>query len=285
MLNLMIAAIAQAGGVIFSRVALIDNHISVKNYTVGSFVFLSFFTIIAYALFGWIDGYQTQLNVKTLPLFAGLIVTGLVAHALYMQGVKRKTVAAIESLVILAPLLTILLTTIFHQENINRGTLVAVTTGTIILLWANRESKSRVPFDTGTWFLIASTVFSALENIVVAKLLSEGAFTPLSLYTYRTVVITFIFLAFFRPNLALMKPYNLAFLAGAALLGFFTMVFRFYALRDLGIIHTSIILMLVPTIVYMLSFSLLKQKLRYRQNVATISLVGITAYLYLTTFL
>lgn len=283
MLSLLVAAFAQAGGVIFNRVGLADNHINAKGYTAGSFLFLSFFSIVTYLLLGWIDGYGIYVTLHTLALFTTLILIGALSHLLYIEGVKNKTVSALETIVILSPLLTVLFASLFHVESFDSRILLAVSTGTAALLWAAREGRHRVQFTRATWLLIGSMILSAFENLIVVQILATESFSPLSLYTFRTTVICILFLLLFYPKLARMKLYNFWFVCGAALFGFLAMLFRFYALRDLGIIHTSIILMLVPVLVYLLSFGLLQRKLRKKQNMASLCVLAIAIYLFVLT--
>lgn len=272
----LLSALADAAGLIVAKVILTRRQISLRDHNPVTFLFVFVFSAALLPFFGPLN-LAAVLRPPALEYLAAIIVVGAGWNALYYLSVQKKKVNSSEGVINLMPLLTIGLVWIVFPAKFNPNIAMAAGVGALALMWGFWD-KNHLAWDRYNAMMLAAMVLVAVENLLVGRALQRGLFSPVLLYTIRTFMIFIIFYAYSRPKMRRIKPVNLAWLAFASVLGVVTMILRFYGLRDSGIAYTGLILIVTPVAVYTASAVLLHERLKRRQIIATIILLGAILY-------
>ena len=83
---------------------------------------------------------------------------------------------------------------------------------------------------------------------------------------------------YFRPKFNVDTRGNFRLVLGSALLGAICMIARFYGYKDLGIIPTTLVLIISPVLLYFISAKYFMEKLNWRTIVSFVVILGCIAY-------
>jgi drug/metabolite transporter (DMT)-like permease len=190
-----------------------------------------------------------------------MIVVAVVWNVLYSQGIQKEDLHEFELIMLLSPLMTIVFATLFLPAERDWGIFVPGIIATGALL-ATRFHGHHVRIGKVAWKTITAMVLMSLESILIKELL--GAFSPVTLYFVRTLVIAIIFVVVFKPKLLSMHRNAFALAILSAMFGVTQMVLKFYGFQSLGVIETTMILVLGPFLVYIASSAFFKERLYKR---------------------
>lgn len=270
------AAIANAGGIIIDKVLLGKRRMAVHVFIPVLFLFLFVFTALLVPLLGRVDS-DLALQPSYLFLFVLMIVLSITWNVFYYQSIQKEKLYEHELIIMLEPLMTILLASVFFPEDLDMRILgIAIVAG--VALFVSRLERDHFAFDRYSLNLMLAVMLMALESIIIKELLS--VYSPVSLYAFRTGFIFLFFLIYYRPRLAMVSATNLWWVMGSSLLGVIYMILRFYGYRDLGIVHTTLILIISPVLVYIASSSLFNERVRIKTVVS--GLIILSSIIYVT---
>ncbi len=274
----ILAAVALAGGTIFEKEILKRKRMDVKRYQ--SLEFLA--TVIAmlpFIYFFWkID--PKALELKNILIFAGVIISALVANLFYFHSLKGDKVSNLEPAFMLQPLFTILLALFFNlfftglYENNTRVVVPALIAG--IALIASHVKKEHLNLNKYFISAIIGSFFFALELTI--SLLILNFYSSITFYFIRCAAVFLITIFIFRPKLSGFKS---KFKWTMLFVGFIWVVNRlatYYGYIKIGIISTTLVLMLGTIFIYVFARIFLKEKITKRNIIASVIILACILY-------
>ena len=274
MIESIVASIGYAGGIIADKLILSKYKVPVMRFIPLLFVWLAIITAVFLPKFGGFD-IDSISNYKYILLFVLMIVLALTWNIYYYRGIQKEEIHEFELIMLLSPLVTVLLAEIFLPSERSLSTFIAalVASGALII---SRFRHHHVKVGKVAWMTIVAMVLMSGESIVIKELLN--IFSPVTLYFIRTSVLALAFIILYKPKLMVMKKEAYALTIISAIFGVMQMVLKFYGFKELGVIETTLILVLGPFLVYFFSASLFKEKLFKRDIFAAIIVVACVLY-------
>jgi drug/metabolite transporter (DMT)-like permease len=269
MLDVIIASIGYAGGVVADKIILSKHKTPVLRFIPLLFVWLAIITAIFVPLWGTIS--IGDINLKYSLLFVLMIALAVTWNIYYYKGIQKEEVHEFELIMLLTPLMTIIFAEIFIPAERSLSTFIAglIASGALI---ATRFRHHHLKISKTIWQTMLSMVLAALESIVITELLH--IFSPVMLYFVRTAIISVVMILIFRPKLLDISRDVFGLTILSAIFGVVQMVLKFYGFQNLGVVETTTILVLGPFLVYFFSASYFKEKLYKRDIFAAVVVVA-----------
>lgn len=265
----LIAALAQAGGVLIDKITLTRQRVELKIFIPILFVFLFFMTAVLWPWLGWIS--IDLFKPYYLILFFAMIIVAIIWNVFYYKGAQAEKIHDFELIVMGQPLVTILLASIFLQgERSWPIVILAIIAGLALIV--SHLHREHLTFSPQMWGLIIAVVLMSVELILIDLLLA--VFSPVALYAVRTGIIALFFYFYYRPHLKMVAPHHYGLIAISAALGVVQMVTKFYGFEQFGVVYTSLILILAPILVYIISTIWMHERLKARQVLAGLIILG-----------
>jgi len=268
-----IAAISQAAGIIVDKIVLSRRKVETRVFIPAIFLFLALLTGILVPYLGHVSADFFQL--KYILFFIAMLAVAITWNFFYYKGAQKEKVQEFELIIMFQPLMTILLAAIFVERNVNVHLFIASILASIALILAHLK-KMHFELSEYSWGLIIASFFISVE-IIFQKILLE-VFSPASLYFWRTAIIFIFFYIYYRPHLKQVSNTNVWLILLTSALGVGQMITKFYGFDKYGVIYTSLILILSPILVYMLSTILLHEKLKARMVISLLVILGCIVY-------
>ena len=274
----VLGALALAVGTILERLVLKKREIDIKPYQVASFLSIVL-VMIPFIYFFW-NVNPLALMTKNIIIFLFVILFSIFANFLVFYSIKGEKINNLEPAKVLEPLFVIVLAIIFsffaeglYERNI-RIIAPALVAGFVLIL--THFKKDHLEFNKYFIAAIAGSFFFALE-LVVSRLILDY-YSPLSFYFLRSSSIFLISWIIFRPRFKGLssKVRWQIFLTGAVWVAYRLLVY--YGYLNIGVVFTTLLLMLAPVLVYAFAHFFLKEKMSWKNFVASIVIVGSVVY-------
>jgi drug/metabolite transporter (DMT)-like permease len=277
-LEAIIASIGYAGGVIIDKIILSIYLVPVRRFIPWLFIWLAVITTFAVYIFG--GRYNPAILERNyLILFVLMIVVAFIWNLYYYEGIQREEVHEFELVMLFSPLATIILAEIFLPSERSIPTFIAGSVASLALL-ASRVEKRHLRLSPYWKQLFAATILMAAESIIIKKLLA--VYDPTVLYLVRTAILAIIFLIVYRPKLLQISKSAFALTIATAFFGVVQMVLKFYGFASVGVMETTLILILGPVFVYFLSSFFFKERLQKKTAVSALVVIGCVLYVVFT---
>jgi drug/metabolite transporter (DMT)-like permease len=274
----ILGAVALAGGTIFEREMLRKKGMDIKKYQTLELLGITI-AIIPLLYFFWKFNLQA-LQLKNVLIFIGVVVAAFIANIFTFYSMKGEKINNLEPAKMLEPLFTILLAILFSffiQGVYERNTTViipALIAGIALIL--SHVKKEHLNFNKYFLAAIVGSFFFALE--LVLSMLILNFYSPVTFYFLRCAGILLLSLVIFRPKLSnLGSKLKLKML----LIGAIWVVYRvatYYGYLKIGIVSTTLILMLGPVFIYLLAKTFLKEKINARNIIASVIILACVLY-------
>lgn len=270
-----IAAVSQAGGIIVDKIILSRRRMELRVYLPVLFLFLFLLTGLLMPFFGKIS--LDIFKPYYLIIFILMIVCALIWNVFYYKGAQAEKIHEFELIIMFQPLLTILLAAVLIEKNTNIHILIAAIVASMTLIFSHIR-KNHFEISAAGWGLILAVVFMSIE-IILQKILLN-VLSPVALYFIRTGIIFIFFIFFYRPRIRQVANNNALLILATSSLGVIQMVTKFYGFEAYGVIYTSLILILAPILVYIISTIVLHERIKTRTIIA--GLVILVCIIYAT---
>lgn len=259
----LIAALTQAGGIIIDKITLTRRQVELKIFIPIVFLFLFLLSVIFLPFLGHVSA--DFFKVNTLLLFALMIVTALIWNVFYYRGAQAEKVHEFEMIVIFQPLVTIILASFFLRSEQNWPVVIAsiIASVALILSKIGKEHFKITPSSAG---LILAVVLMSIELIIIDVLLK--VMSPVALYSIRTGILAIFFWLYYKPHANRVADYNIWLMLSSSVLGVIQMITKFYGFQSMGVVLTSLVLILAPILTYTISTFFLHEKLHWKQTVS-----------------
>lgn len=278
MFEAIIASIGYAGGVVIEKIVLSIYLVPVRRFIPWLFIWLAVITAFAVVIFK--GGYNPEMiKPGYLILFGVMIVTAFIWNLYSYEGLQREEVHEYELVMLFAPLATIILAEIFLPSERSSTTFIAGVIASLALLFA-RFDKKHLKLSPYWKQLFIATFLMAVESIIIKKLLA--IYEPTTLYFARTLILAVVFLIIFRPKLLQVSKKAFVLTILSAIFGVIQMVLKFYGFQNIGVVETTMILILGPVIVYFVSNFFFLEKLQLRTGLSALVVLACVLYVTLT---
>lgn len=245
-----LAVVADVSGKVLEKIALSRKRMAINTYLPLLFLLLFFVSSLLSPIFGAIDR-SLVFQMKYLLLLVLMIVLAVVWNILSASSMQKEKLYEHEMILMLSPALTIILASIFNPADFDLKIFGAAMVAAIFLIVARLE-KGYIKFNQYTYNMLVAIVLQSFEAIVINALLQK-VYSPVSLYAFRTGFVFLFYLIYFRPHFNLISRDNFKLTLYSAFLGALCMILRFYGYKDLGIIQTTLILIVSPVFLYLIS--------------------------------
>ena len=261
------------GGIIVDKITLTRRQVEVRVFVPILFLFLFLLTAV---LFPFLGKFSLDLFLwKNLLLFIAMLVAATIWNIFYYRGVQAEKVHDFELIVMFQPLLTIFLATIFLKGERNIHVEIAAFIAAVFLIIAHIK-KNHLELSKGATQLILAVVFMSIELVIITLLLKF--ISPVALYCVRTGILFVFFYFYNRPEIFRVANRNISLIFLSAILGTTQMVTKFYGMEKYGLIYTSLILILSPLLVYVVSTIFLHERLKPRMIISALVILGCIVY-------
>lgn len=273
-----VGAIANSGGVIWQRIVLVKKKVDIKAFQVAAFLAVTLlFLPFVYFFFKISPEAFTTTNIL---LFLLVILFSVVANLALFYSIKGERVSSLEPAFALEPLFTIILAVVasfffagLFDRNIN--IIIPAFIAGIALVFSHVK-KHHLRFDKYFTAAIFASFFFASEMIVSKFILDY--YTPLTFYFLRCIGVFLISLVIFRPKLSGINNKIKLEILGIAFLWIVFRVIVYYGYLNLGVVFTTLIVMLAPIFTYFLAWWILKEKIRWQDVVTALVIIACVVY-------
>ncbi len=275
----IIGALALATGTIIEKTILIKRKVNIKLYQTAGFLAIVL-AMLPFIYFFW-KMTPEAFELKNLLIFSLVIVFSIAANLFAFYSLKWEKVTNLTPARILEPLFIILLAIgfsyIFGEQLYERNLKIivpAIIAGVAIAL----PHIKRNHLILNKYFIAAiiGSFFFALE-LVISRLILDF-YSPISFYFLRCSAIFLISFALFRPKFSNL---NTKVRFEILLIGIIWFVYRvvvYYGYLNLGVIFTTLMIMLGPIFVYLFAWKFLEEKLNWKNIISALVIVGCVLY-------
>ncbi len=266
MLAGILASLGYAGGVLIDKYELSRRHFPLSTYLPLLFAMLAFVTgVIMVAVPSTISFTSSAGNGRYVLAFLVMIALATAWNIFYYRGLKRETVQEFDLILLVEPLATVALASIFFVQERNAIRLLLALIAAIMLLVAHMRRR-RLMLDSFARGLLIAVFLMSLEVLVIRILLD--VYSPVLLYFLRTLALSAVFFLIYRPPLQHLRKADLAIILVVALFGVLQMVARFFGYAAGGVVLTTLLLLLGPVLVESVSLFFLKERMTHKTALA-----------------
>lgn len=275
-------ALALASGTILEKIILRRKNLDIRLYQVLSFLAIITVMLPFIWLFWHVD--PRALELKNVVIFGIVILFSIIANLLTFYSMKWEKVTKLEPARIMEPLFVVLLAILFSffvegMYDRNASIIIPALLSSLALIFSHVK-KHHLDFNKYFMAAIFGSLFFAME--LVTSRLILGYYSSLTFYFIRCISIFIISLAVFHPKIkGLDKKVKWQILLVAIIWVAYRGII-YYGYVNLGVIFTTLIIMIAPVFIYIFAWKFLKEKLDWRNIVAAIIIIGSVLYALLS---
>lgn len=268
----IIAGLALATGTLIEKIILMKKKISVEFYeTIGFFALI--LVMIPFIFFFWRMNSQA-FYFQNLIVFGIVVILSVLANYFTFKAMKKGKLSKIEPAKIMEPLfiilLAILFSFIFGQGLFERNLkliILAIIAGAALVF--PHIKKHHLEFNKYFRMAILGSFFFALE-LIVSRLILDY-YNGLTFYFLRCSFVFLICLIIFRPQIKDKLDKKVSFhilMASIIWVGYRLLIY--YGYTSLGVIETTLMVMLGPVLIYLFAWKFLHDKPTWKNLLASI---------------
>lgn len=274
----VLGAVALAGGTILERVVLRMKKVGVELYQTASFLAIVISMLPLLYFFWRLD--SGAMEPKNIVIFFLVVFFSTIANLLVFYSLKWEKVGNLEPARVLEPLFVILLAIIFSffAENLyerNLKVIIPALIASLALIFTHIR-KHHLQFSPYFIAAIIGSFFFALE-LVISRLILDF-YSPVTFYFLRSSSILLISLLIFRPDF---KKIDTKVRWQIFLTGLLWVIYRivvYYGYLNVGVIFTTLLLMLGSIFIYAMAYFILKEKISWQNFAASIVVISSVIY-------
>jgi len=277
----ILGALALASGTVMQKILLRKRKMDIKEY--NALEFLAIIIVMALVIVFFWKLEPEALQLKNILIFIGIVIISIAANLFMLYSTKHEKITNIEPAKILEPLFVVLLAVIFSlffkgiYEKDSNVIIPGVIAGLALVF--SHVKKHHLNFNKSFTFAIIGSFFFALELVISVLILDY--YSPFSFYFLRCTAIFLITYLIFKPKLNNLKNKEKFHFLIIGSIWVILRVIMYYGYIKIGIISTTIVLMLGPVLVYFFARIFLKEKLHWKNIVSSIIILACVAYVEL----
>lgn len=275
----LLGALALATGTILQKQILKRKKISINYYFILEFLVMALVMLPLIYFFWEIN--PEAFELKNILIFLSVIFFSIIANLFVYYSMKWEKVSNLEPAKVLEPLFVIILAIffsyIFGTGLFERNTKVIIpaliAAGALVF---SHIEKHHLDFNKYFLAAILGSFLFALE-LVISKLIIDY-YSALTFYFLRVSTILLITLLLFRPKFTKL---NSKLKSKMLMIGISWVIYRiiiYYGYQKLGVVFTTLVLMLGPIFIYLFAWKFLKEKITWRNITASFIIVACVVY-------
>jgi len=274
----ILGALALGLSSLFEKITLRDKNVFPKHLIVA--LFLSTVIVMLPFVYFFREIKPEAFLPLNILIFAGIVFFAILANIFSFYALKWEKLSKLEPIKLLEPLFVVLLAFLFFASERNPKILIPSIIAAFALVFSHVK-KHHLSFNKYMLAGIMGSFFYATELILTRVILDY--YNPLILYFIRCSFILAFSFFIFRPNISkglTKKEKWLVFLVGSL-----WVIFRlctYYGYIYLGVISTTLVLMLGPVFIYFFAWKFLHEKLHWK-NIAAATII-VLCILYVMIF-
>lgn len=274
-------SLTSATGIIIEKTILKRRKLRPELYQIFAFLGL-IIACLPFIFFFW-EVESEALKLTNLIILSLIIIFSVIHNILGYRAIKGEDISNIVSARALSPLFIIITAIVFSffytdlfktESNIIVPGLIAAAA---ILL--SHVEKHHLKFNKFYFFALLSGVFGALE-LNLSRIILEH-YSSVSLYFVRVLFVFILSLLIFRPKYKPIDNKTKYLILFVSLIWVIYRLIIYSGYQTIGVIETTTILMLSPTLLYLFSYVFLKEKIRPKQIISSAVVILCIAYIYL----
>ncbi|MAH03229.1 hypothetical protein CMI39_00375 [Candidatus Pacearchaeota archaeon] len=275
----LLGALALGAGNILEKIVLKRKKINIRLFHTATFLAIVL-TMLPFVFFFWRINTQA-FEISNILIFLLVIIFSLIANMFVFYSMKWEKITKLEPAKILEPLFIILFAIIFSflvsPELYERNLKVIIPSliAGAALIFSHME-KHHLHFNKYFIAAIFGSFFFALE-LVTSRLILDF-YSPITFYFVRCSSIFLISFIAFRPNFKKLSSKVRFQILATGIIWVIYRLIVYYGYLNIGIIFTTLMIMLGPIFIYAFAYIFLKEKLRWRNIAAAIIIVGSVLY-------
>ena len=278
----ILGSVALATGTILEKIVLRKKKINPRLYQTAAFLAIVV-VMIPFLYFFW-KLTPEALTGKNIFIFLLVVIFSMLANVFMFYSMKWEKISNLEPARVLEPLFVIILALIFsffaeglYERNLN--VVIPALISAFALVFSHAK-KHHLEFNKYFMAAIFGSFFFALE-LVISRLVLDF-YSPLSFYFLRSSGVLLLSFLIFKPKFKNLdtKAKGIIFVTGAIWVLYRILVY--YGYLKIGVIFTTLVLMLGPILIYILAFFVLKEKIGWRNVVAAMIIVASILYALLS---
>lgn len=275
-------AISEAAGTVLEKKVLRKHKVNYKDYHV--FSFFSIVAIIGILIPLILLFYPSlwaispeALSLKNLGIMAFIVVSSIIANLSIFYAVKWEKVTELQPIRLLQPLFVILLAFIFYasERQTDFRIISAALIASLALVFSHIK-KHHLVFNKYSISALLGSLFFAMELVTSKSILDY--YSPLSFYFIRCFFIFLFSYMIFKSNPTTFGKKNWIYTLVIAAIWVFYRVLLYSSYTGQGVIFTTLLFLLAPVFVYILSYFYLKEKPTWKNIVSAGIIILCVAY-------
>jgi len=274
-----LGSIGLGAGTILEKIILKHKQVSPKIYQPAGF--LAIVIVMIPLLFFFWKLEAAALSLSNLLIFFAVVIFSILANVFVFYSMKWEKLTNLEPAKLLEPLFVILLAIVFSFifgealfERNFKVIIPAIIAGLALLF--SHLKRHHLSFNKYFVAAIIGSFFFALE-LVISRLILD-LYSPISFYFLRSFFVFLVSFVIFKPNFSKLN-YKIKwqiFIAGAIWVVYRVMIY--YGYINLGIIFTTLIVMLGPIFIYLFVWKFLHEKPSWKNALASVIIIASVLY-------
>lgn len=274
----ILGALTLAAGTIFQKHLLKGKKISVRKFHLLEFLGI-ILIMIPFVFFFWrIE--NEALQIKNILILTGVILISIFANILVYFSMKWEKINNLEPAKMLEPLFVVVLALIFgifapELYDKNPKIIVPAIIASLALIFSHIK-KHHLKINKYFLAAIGGSVLFALE-LIISRLILDY-YSPITFYFIRCSGVFILSFLILRTKINdVNKKVGLQFL----ILGAIWVIQRiivYWGYTKLGVIYTTLVIMLGPILIYAFAKIFLKEKISWRNIIASAIILGCILY-------
>ncbi len=273
----ILGAVTLAGGTILERLILKGKRVGIRTYQIASF--LSIVVVLLPLLYFFWKLDPAALALKNVFIFFLVVLFAVLANFLAFYSLKGERVGKLEPARVMEDFFIILLVLVFSLFSDvyakNPRIIIPAIIASLALVFSHIE-KHHLNFNKYFVAAIFGSFFFALE-LVTSRLILDF-YSPVSFYFFRCAFILVFSLTLFRPNFKELENKTgwMVFITGIVWVAYRVVIY--YGYLKIGIVFTTLILMLGPVFIYLFAHFFLGEKMSWKNFLASAIIVAAIVY-------
>lgn len=270
----VLGALALASAIIFQKMVLVRKRVDIKLYHILEF-FSILLAMLPFIYFFWRLDTEAFLPKNIFILFL-VIIFSILANLFTFYSMKWEKISNIEPAKVLEPLFVIILAIFFSyivkgdMFDRNLNVIIPAFIAGFALIFSHIE-KHHLSFNKYFIAAILGSFFFALE-LVISRLILDY-YSPITFYFARCTAVLALSLIIFRPKLIKLQTKVKFQVIAIGILLVLMRIIVYYGYVNLGVIFTTLMIMLSPVFIYLFAFIFLKEKLKIKNIISAAVIV------------
>lgn len=251
-----IAAIFGGSADVVNKILLSKMKMALKDYLPIVFIILAVISLFLVPMNFHFD--PQAFSLKMILILIIMIISAGIWNVLLTKSMQTEPLHEYEVIILTSPFVVVLLAAIFLPSERNLVTFIAGIISSLVLVLTRFRRHHFVVSKTAKQTMLA-VLLIGVEAVCLKMLLNF--YSPSLLYFIRVLILAITFSVIYKPDFSVLKKFETAkLLILASLMGTGVMVLKYYAIQNIGLILTTIILLIAPLITYIASYFYFKEK-------------------------